>query len=113
MTLSATRQQALSWRLGSFRPSDRHELIKAFATPEGRTDALLAVRDFVQQWEKADWLEDYSVERIGKWLGKNAPQGVLSELIHWTAEHDSAARAALRRGIELGVMAIQAEALSA
>ena len=102
MAVEAPSHEVLSWRLSTFRPSDREELHKFFATADGNITVINAVKTFVVGWEQSDWLEAYSIERIGKWLGKNAPTPVTSALAIWCGESAHEARVALRVGLRLG-----------
>lgn len=102
MTAKKPSQKELLSRLNTFRPSDRSELTKAFNSPNGRDDAFSAVQNFVMRWETADWLEAYSIERIGKWIAKYQPENVVRHLKTWAEEQETEPRKALLRGIRLG-----------
>ena len=99
MPASASYQEALLWRLGTFRPSDRMEFERAFQSRSGIEAAFEAVTQFVVRWEEADWLEDYAIERIGKWLAKNAPAAVYDRYLDWARMENTDARLALLRGL--------------
>ncbi|CAN7445084.1 hypothetical protein LJR255_002865 [Pararhizobium sp. LjRoot255] len=89
-------------RLGTFRPSDRSVLGRHFDDASTRQVAVDAVKEFVLIWERADWLEAYSIERIGKWIAKYQPEAIVALFDNWSKANPTAARAALTRGIELG-----------
>jgi len=89
-------------RLNSFRPSDRDALNKHFRDESTRDDAFRAVKNFVVRWEEADWLEAYSVERIGKWVSKYQGEEVFEELVRWCREKQTAARDAFASGLKKG-----------
>ncbi|MGO7779255.1 hypothetical protein ACC717_03835 [Rhizobium ruizarguesonis] len=90
-------------RLSTFRPSDRTVLTKYFTTNDStRGDAVAAVKEFVVVWEQADWLEAYSIERIGKWLAKYQAKHIVDEIAAWAHGNGSDAHRALARGIEVG-----------
>jgi hypothetical protein len=92
-------------RLGTFRPSDRSVLDRHFDDASTREIAVDAVKEFVSIWERADWLEAYSIERIGKWIAKYKSETIVSLFDNWCKSNPTAARAALARGIELGRVA--------
>lgn len=100
-------EEALLWRLSSFMPSDRKELERAFATSAGQEAAIKAVTSFVVGWERADWLDANSIERIGKWFGKHAPTDVVAKLEKWSAADTTRARRALRDGMNLAEEAVR------
>jgi hypothetical protein len=88
--------------LSNFRPSDRQLLSRELANEETRDFAVLAVKEFVVRWEQADWLDEGSIARIGRWLGTYQSADVAGQLIGWANAAPSAARAALVAGIEEG-----------
>ncbi|MCY0149775.1 hypothetical protein OEG84_19200 [Hoeflea sp. G2-23] len=90
--------------LSTFRPSDRDILDKALSDLDQREVALTAIKDFIIVWEEADWLEAYSIERIGKWLGKYQSCEVTDDLRSWAESDLTEARRALLSGIEQGMM---------
>lgn len=89
-------------RLGSFRPSDRSLLQTHFSDPCRAPVALEAIKEFVLVWERADWLEAYSIERIGKWVGKTQPNSFVGSLMAWAESDDTDARRALIVGLTKG-----------
>lgn len=105
-TMTASLKIELMSRLGTFRPSDRTLIENALKSVQSRQFAVDAIKDFVIGWEKADWLEAYSIERIGKWLAKYQSAEIVQTLSEWCqttpADARQQARAALRRGIEIG-----------
>lgn len=90
-------------RLGRFRLSDRQALLQALETPSGQRDTLAALLRYVEKWDQSTWIEDYSVERIGKWLVKYASPLFVDEVLKrastWRAKKGSVA---LANGIEVG-----------
>lgn len=88
--------------LSAFRPSDREALDGYLAHDATRSIAEEAIRDFIIKWEKADWLEAYSLERIGKWIAKYHLDAVSQGFIRWATENRSEARAAFLKGLEIG-----------
>nr|WP_316653271.1 hypothetical protein [uncultured Gellertiella sp.] len=96
-------ETGLMARLGMFRPSDKAALQAALLDSASRARALDAVREFVTIWENADWLEAYSIERIGKWIGKTLPPEIGLSLSAWSQENPSEARAALLNGLKAGL----------
>lgn len=98
-TLNPTLSEALSARLGAFKPSDRDELRRAFQTEAGRGAALQAIELFVTRWEAADWVEEYALERIGRWLSREAPPPLRADLLRWARLRRTKARLALKRGL--------------
>ncbi len=99
MTKIALKTEFIS-RISTFRPSDRAVLANAFVDPIKRDIALDAIKEYVKEWEKASWLEAYSLERIGKWLGKSNPNIAINMGI-WAKFRKTAARQALLKGIEV------------
>lgn len=98
----APEAQAFYSRLGTFRPSDRAVLERSFQTPEGKELVEAAVIAFVEQWDRSDWIEEYSIERIGKWLALKAPADVAANLSRWANKWSPArakGKSALARGM--------------
>ncbi|MBB4065044.1 hypothetical protein [Gellertiella hungarica] len=74
--------------------------------PKGRkirSETLSAIKDFVVRWEEADWLEAYSIERIGKWIAKRQLSETSEELTRWCKSGSSDARMALLSGLQQGL----------
>ena len=89
--------------LATFRPSDRKLLSLELGTENSRDFAILSIKEFVVGWERADWLDDGSISRIGRWLATYQPVDVVGQLSDWAANSAaSAARSALVEGIEEG-----------
>ena len=89
--------------LSSFRPSDR-EALNGFLDDPAQQDATLdAIRAFIEEWEEADWLEAYSLERMGKWIGKTQKHQVIDTLNQWAQKKSSEARTALSTGLRTGL----------
>lgn len=89
--------------LGAFRPSDRTALDRYLKDEKTRSETLSAIKDFILQWEKADWLEAYSIERIGKWIAKSQFSETSEELTRWCKSGSSDARMALLSGLQQGL----------
>ena len=91
--------EALSWRLGTFRPSDRAEFQRVLLTEGGRDVAFKALEIYVSKWEQATWLEEYSLERLGKWVAAQTPAPFVAEVKRLAGKRRTKARLALRRGL--------------
>ncbi len=89
--------------LATFRPSDREFLSRELGTESTRDFAILSIKEFVVRWEQADWLDDGSVSRIGRWLATYQSPQVVGQLLDWASSATSAARTALVEGIEQGL----------
>lgn len=89
--------------LGAFRPSDRSALDRYLKDERTRSEALSAIKDFVIRWEEANWLEAYSIERIGKWIAKSQVSETSEELRRWCKTGTSEARRALLSGLQQGL----------
>ena len=63
------------YMFGSLRPSERKILRDAASADHGAF--VLALQDFLAGWAKADWLEEYNVERVGKWIARECGREVL------------------------------------
>lgn len=94
--------------LGAFRPSDRLALDGYLKDQTTSSETLAAIKDFVLRWEEADWLEAYSIERIGKWIARNQLSDMSEELGHWCKARPSEARMALLSGLQQGLRERQA-----
>lgn len=57
--------------LGSLRPSERRELLGIVQTDSELF--MLAIEEFLGRWAVSTWLEEYNVERVGRWIRKNCP----------------------------------------
>lgn len=88
--------------LSTFRPSDRAALKSLLDDSAHRNETLAAIRFFIEEWEGADWLEAYSLERMGRWIGKTQPQPVIDNLEQWATLKPSDARRALAAGLAIG-----------
>jgi hypothetical protein len=89
--------------LATFRPSDRKLLSLELSTENSRDCAILSIKEFVVRWERADWLDDGSISRIGRWLATYQPADVVGQLLEWANSAASAARSALAEGIKEGL----------
>ena len=59
---------------GSFRASERKKLL---AVSKGNKPLFIdALEDFLNRWAKADWLEEYNVERVGTWIAKSCDKSI-------------------------------------
>lgn len=63
---------------GSFRSSERRALLAAAANQQG--EFLEALADFLERWANADWLEEYNVERVGKWISKSCEPEMVAKI---------------------------------
>lgn len=87
--------------LYTFRPSDR---VRLLALMEDEQECDQIYEDFVEYitvWEKADWLDDYAIERIANWFRLNAPQPLVDRLIIYAEECATNVKAALLKGLAL------------
>lgn len=89
--------------LATFRPSDRKILSRELGTEDRRDSAILSIKEFVVRWERADWLDDGSISRIGRRLAIHQPVEVVGQLLDWANSAASAARSALAQGVEEGL----------
>ncbi|MBL8576058.1 MAG: hypothetical protein JNK47_02435 [Mesorhizobium sp.] len=96
------RQELLASKLITFRPSDRLEIARSLRNPANRHDVMQALAFYVEGWEGADWIEDYALERIGKWFSISADQEFLQNLTRWSKDRRTKARKALLIGIKKG-----------
>lgn len=72
------RRNPSMFLFGSFRPSERKELLK-----QSKLDPQVfqgALREYLDVWARADWLEEYNVERVGRWVGKNCSSELVSKI---------------------------------
>lgn len=93
------RPEEIAIHLNSFRPSNQNAIEQAFESVEGRTAVIEAVKLYVERWERADWVEVYTVERIGKWLGRSAPREIVDALRLWAVENPDAEEKRPRRAL--------------
>jgi hypothetical protein len=89
--------------LALFQPSDRKLLASELARKDRRDFAIDAIEEFVVRWEQADWLDEGSVSRIGRWLAMYQPPAITGRILEWANSATSAARTALLDGIEDGL----------
>ena len=68
------------YKFGSFRPSDRSEILECLKVPDGNQIFVDAVIEYLKRWQRADWIECYNVERIATWVAKNTPEETREEL---------------------------------
>lgn len=85
--------------LYKMRPSDRETLKLELANPAHAHLVVEAIMRYVERWERSDWVEAYSVSRIGKWFAREAGADRVAELRKWAGGHDSEARNALKAGL--------------
>lgn len=96
----------LSLCLNVFRPSHRAVLAKALKSRgEAEEAAMRAIQLYVEGWGEASWLEEYSIERIGRWLRSEATPEFRARLIEWASttqasEAQKKARRALLAGMQ-------------
>ncbi len=97
---SLTREEALSWRLNSFKPSDREEFQRAFNSPQDSEVAYNAILLFVGRLEKDPRsVEEYSLERLGRWVAREVPPAMVAPIRRWSRERKTKARLAFNRGL--------------
>ena len=69
--LDGYTQTSLALLYGDFRPSDR-EIVRKFMGNGDADDVLVeSLKLFLTRWKKADWSNEYHIERLGKWFGRN------------------------------------------
>ena len=102
MAKLTNRQELLASKLTTFRPSDRLEIARSLQSPNGRDDVMQAITFYVGGWEDADWIEDYALERIGKWFSISADPDFLSNLMDWSRHRRTKARKAFLTGLQKG-----------
>ena len=77
MSSTAKASSSLMYLFGSFKPSERKILLDSAIHEKMRF--ISALDDFLDRWARADWLEEYNVERVGRWMAENcAPELVSS-----------------------------------
>jgi hypothetical protein len=94
--------EALSWKLGKLMPSDRRALEKALLDPQDRAALFEAVEHFVTVWEDADWLEEYTIVRVGRWIAKRGDDDLTRHFTQWASQKQTPAREALLEGLRDG-----------
>jgi hypothetical protein len=95
-------QELLASKLTTFRPSDRLEIARALQNPNGKNDVMQAIAFYVGGWEGADWIEDYALERIGKWFSISSDPDFLRQLMDWSRLRRTKARKAFLTGLQKG-----------
>lgn len=76
--LEGYTQTSLALLYGDFRPSDR-EIVRRFIGNDDAEDILVeSLKLFLTRWDKADWSNEYHVERLGKWFGCNGSHHFLT-----------------------------------
>lgn len=68
------------YHFGTFRPSDRRELLSLVSSIEGEDVFVEALQIFLEKWDQSDWLEHYNIERVAKWCAKNLSDKVFLRL---------------------------------
>lgn len=63
---------AAMYLFGSFRSSERRKLKQL--SVDNQAVFMDALEDFLERWASADWLEEYNVERVARWIAKNCSQ---------------------------------------
>ena len=81
------------------RPSDRETLKDALTDTVNAGLVVEAIMRYVERWEESNWVEDYSITRIGKWFKREASPVLVDELRAWASNGVSDARAALEVGL--------------
>jgi hypothetical protein len=69
--MSARHMNDLAFLFGSFKPSERNLLLGAATTAPSKF--VHALEAFLGEWASAGWIEEYNIERVGKWIAKNCP----------------------------------------
>jgi len=98
-------------RLSKFRPSDKRALLRLLETTQGVEDIYNGVTIYVEVWDRAQWLEDYAVERIGRWVKREGPAELTDRFDRW-ARGKGKARVAFRNGLHGLRVAREPEALT-
>ncbi len=82
LSLLLPSPDALTYRFHQFRPSDRDELRRVAALPNGDQVFIAALERYLDTWAAGTWLQEYDVEVIAEWcvihIGPLVPD--LSEL---------------------------------
>jgi hypothetical protein len=91
--------ESLSWKLAKLTPSDRRALQNALSDPAQRQNIVSAIELFVAGWENADWLEDYSIVRVGRWIAKQHDDDLTRHFTQWAGQKPTPAREALLEGL--------------
>lgn len=99
LAVKVRSSEALSWKLGKLTPSDRRALVSALKNPAERPAVIEAVESFVEVWENADWLEEYSIVRVGRWIARQGDHDLTRHFSQWAAQKQTPARDALLEGI--------------
>lgn len=102
LPLVPSMSDALSWRLNTFKPSDREILLEKLNDEETREAACQAIRTYVTGWETSTAVEAYAIARIGKWVSRNAPDDVRANLTAWALGRKTAPSQAFLEGIDAG-----------
>jgi len=66
--------EELVYLFGSFLPSQRAILLAESRTNQAQF--MSALQTFLGKWARADWLEEYNVERVGEWIAKHCSADV-------------------------------------
>ncbi|GLS88212.1 hypothetical protein GCM10010873_31860 [Cypionkella aquatica] len=74
---SSRQMSSLAFLFGSFRPSEREVLLNAANSSPDKFASALEV--FLDGWAGADWIEEYNIERVGKWIAKRCPYDVVQK----------------------------------
>lgn len=65
--------------IASFRPSQRKMLLD-FCNQNA--DAfVVALENYLSEWATGDWVEEYNIERLSKWIARHCPDAVTNKLI--------------------------------
>lgn len=67
----------LVYMFGSFLPSQRAVLLEQ--AHQAPVEFIAGLRGFLARWARADWLEEYNVERVGEWIALHCPPSVRAE----------------------------------
>jgi hypothetical protein len=111
MTTKSSRAVAVSYAFGPFKPSNRQLLLKILAETNGEELFVAALEVYLETWANDDWLEDYSVERIGIWTKVNGSTSLVALVKTMIAKNQQRAgrnRAKTYAAILRGLTPIQA-----
>jgi hypothetical protein len=74
---SDDRAEILMYNFGSLRPSEREVLEMTAQDLTRRPVFLAALNLFIDEWARANWLEEYNIERVGLWIANQLSRDIL------------------------------------
>lgn len=81
---SASSPHSVMHLFASFRPSER-EILRTLS--HANQDAfIVAMEDYLRGWANGDWVEEYNIERIAKWIARTCSQSIVDALISHSKE---------------------------